>query len=193
MRNRIVSFLGVCTILLFQCNSQNNVRHIILKNGLRVYLVQRDSPVTSAIFQVQGGKMTGPPQLASLTNRMLLQGNQIRNGYQIFREIETLGGRLGADESITTSFAYVTSPSVTFGDCFQIFCECLTMPTFDNSQAAITEFKKLKNQAIHFLFPSKSYKKDDDLLRNMLYDGSPIGKKAEDAGSVFSQDEMIAF
>ena len=138
--------IGVLSFLM--CDSQQDVKQIVLKNGLRVYLVYRESPITSAVYQVQCGRSKGPSQLAALTNRMLLQGNEIRTGYQIFREIETLGGRLGADETLTTSYVYVTSPKSVFEECFEIFSECLTKPTFDNQQVAFAEYKKLNHRAV---------------------------------------------
>ncbi len=193
MIKRFIPFLILGSLFTLMCDSPRNVKHITLKNGLRVYLIYRESPITSAVYQVQCGTSKGPAQLASLTNRMLLQGNQIRTGYQVFREIETMGGRLGADETLTTSYVYVTSPKSVFNDCFEIFSECITKPTFDNQQAAVTEFKKIKNKVVHLLLPSKSSHQDDDVLRTMLYENSALGVHKISAEGIYSDHEMMDF
>ncbi len=195
MKSRHIKFLPVMltVLLILQCQPPAEYQFTTLKNGLRVYWVQKDSRVTSVVFRLNCGTILGPPQLSALTNRMLLKGNEIRSGYQIFQETESMGGILGAEESKTSNLVFLTAPSQNFIECFKIFNECLCKPTFDNDLAAVSELKKINQSAENLLFSKRMTQENDVILHDYLFQNSLLQKKNEKAERLYTREEMKSF
>lgn len=182
----------IASLILF-CQKPVAYKQLQLKNGLKIYLIQKESPVTSVIFRLKCGTIQGAPQLAALTNRMLLKGTEVRSGYQIFEEIESLGGRLGTEESKTSNLVYLAAPSENFAECFKIFNECLCKPTFDNHLAAISELKKINQSAEHILFSKQMTKNQEKAIYQYLFQNSPLQNEDVAVEDLYSQEEMFSF
>ncbi len=180
-------------LVALQCQPPVEYQFAALKNGLRVYIVEKESPVTSVIFRLNCGTVISPPQLSSLTNRMLLKGSEIRSGYQIFQETESMGGILGAEESKTSNLVFLTVPSQNFIECFKIFNECLCKPTFGNELAAISELKRINQSAENILFSKRITQESDVMLHNYLFQNSLLQKKNEKVERLYTQEEMKSF
>jgi zinc protease len=134
-------------MLVAGCSGPASRRSSDLPNGLRVVFDSSDSPIVCALFFMDFGEVDGPPGLATLTNRLLLRGTEIRNGQQLAEEIEILGGRIGAETDFTSSIVWIQSIPERFDECFALLCECLTRSTFDSAEVVRMQ-KQLGNERV---------------------------------------------
>ena len=190
---RIGAIVMAACLLFLNCGSTPICEPIRFENGLSVALLATDSPIESAVFYMGFGEVDGPPFLATITNRLLLRGTEIRNGRQIFEEIESLGGELGTSTGLTSSLVYVQSPAGNFEDCFRVLCECLTQATFDSM-----ELSRLNRTEYDFFIKQKNIllKKQvwtDHSIRTQLFPNSSMGRDLSQKLRSYSRDEIVSF
>jgi predicted Zn-dependent peptidase len=176
------------------CNQRKPVEEVVLENGLHVVFTRMQCPITSAVFLLDYGEVDGPPGLARLTNQALLKGNAIRNGEQIYEEIEGSGGYLDVETGLTSSIVGVRSPSANFEDCFQIVCECLSLSTFDSTELARidTDFRGVDQGRKNGLLLTRQAWKDEG-VRSRLFPESALGRPLFRKASRYGRNDVTRF
>jgi predicted Zn-dependent peptidase len=149
----------------------------VFKNGLRLVFsdFNRPSAIASAVILIRAGEADGPPYLATLTNRMLLAGTEIRDRQQINQDVESVTGRISTATSLTLSAITVQAPVESFQTCFGILCECATRATFDSIEAVRMAAFPDDDSANNEIFFSRKGIWIDAPLRAKLFFGSPLG------------------
>jgi len=168
----------------------------VFKNGLRLIFpdYNEHSAIASAVILVKAGEADGPPYLATLTNRMLLGGTEIRDRQQINLEVESVTGRIGAATTLTLSALTVQAPAESFLPCFAILCECATRATFDSSEAVRMAALPDEDSMNDNLFFSRKAVWADAPLRAKLFFGSPLAADFQKTESLlYPRPQMVSF
>jgi zinc protease len=185
-------FFSVIFLFLVCCGSSSQYERFSCKNRLRVVLNAKNSPVTSAVFWIGSGEAYGSPRLAEITIQMLLRGTEIRTGTQVHQEIESLGGRIGVETTMSSSILYVQAPPKTFLLCFKILCECISQPTFEESE--LRQIIIRKREGIEKRI-SKSWEKlsHDAAIRAILFQNTPVGRSPEGGELLYARQDVVDF
>jgi len=184
---KMKSLFSFLMLVWIGCHSLPHSEEMVLVNGLRVVLLKKDSPITSAVFLLDCTADVDP-RLTDITSKLLLRGTEVRSSEQIHQEVESLGGRIGAETGQTISILHVQAPEETFSECFTILCECITQPTFDEEQIQSAEFRKPELRSV--LFEDMRLLKDDS-IREMLFYGSPLGNIRNSDQKPYSREEIL--
>jgi predicted Zn-dependent peptidase len=193
---RIRVFAPILALVLAAgCTGPTPDRPTVLENGIKVVFNRTDSPIVCALFYMDSGEIDGPPGLATLANRLLLRGTEIRNGQQLAEEVETLGGRIGAETYFTSSIAWVQASRDGFEDCFRLLCECLSRATFDSTE--VVRLQERLGRDLVFNKPPMVQKESSAIgrIRGRLF-GNP--RLAENpltllAAIPYSRDDVVRF
>jgi len=167
------------------CGSGSYQEELVLKNGLRVVFLYKDSPITSAVLLVGCGSAHGEPFITQKVTQLILRGNNVRSNEQIFQEIESLGGKLGAQTLLTVSMLFVQAPEKNFQNCFEILCESISQPSFDEDQIE----KRIRRNDLTFL-KNKDTRRDQ-VIRKMLFTGSTLTRKPIDEEPKWDRKSLI--
>ncbi len=188
LRKIVFPLLILFLVLLSDCSPGKRMEKIVLPNGLRIILLHRDSPVSSAVFLIRCGEADGPEGLTRITTDLLLRGTEIRTSHQMYEEIESLGGRVGDETALMTSLVYVQAPPETFQRCFNILGECLTQPAFDNEWIE-KMYHKTRSQ---FTFIGEHYLWKDSGIRQILFCGSPLSRSLyNNRKRIYPREEIL--
>lgn len=157
----------------------SEIQKFTLSNGLRL-LVREDPrlPLISATAAFRGGLLAETPQnngITRLLSRSLLKGTKTRSAEEIARQIEEVGGSIGADagnNSLTVSVE-VLRPDLVLG--MEILADVLKNPVFPEREVALE-----KNSQI------ASIKAEEDqittvarnLIRTHLFPNHPYALRA---------------
>jgi zinc protease len=172
------------------CSDSPTRENFVLKNGLRVVLEHRDSPITSAAFVINGGEAVGDPGLMRVTVRMLLEGTEVRTKEQMYEDLDLQGGKIEAQVGIPFSYIIVQAPTGTFSDCFNTLCECLTKPAFDQNRMNESLLQMHKSHIPSIFDESVRKGQHFDPVRRMLFTNSPYGRSGWLKVSDFSRDDV---
>ncbi len=117
---------------------RSEVKKFVLRNGLRL-LVREDStlPLVSIYAAFRGGLLAETPEnngITRLLSRTMLKGTSNRTAAQLAEEIESAGGRIGADSG-NNSFSVsveVMKPDLALG--LDVVSDVLQNPAFPQSE-----------------------------------------------------------
>ncbi|MGP7794697.1 M16 family metallopeptidase [Sphingomonas sp. CLY1604] len=105
-----------------------------LANGLRVITVERhDLPIATAYLVATGGEVLDPANrsgVSSLAATLMTKGTTTRSATQIAREVESLGGSIGADAASEGGSVAVTVKSDQLAPAMTILADVATHPAF---------------------------------------------------------------
>ncbi|USU10121.1 insulinase family protein [Sphingomonadaceae bacterium OTU29MARTA1] len=105
-----------------------------LGNGLRVITVERhDLPIATAYLVATGGQALDPATrsgVSSLAASLMTKGTATRSATEIARQIESLGGSIGADAASEGGTVAVTVKSDQLAPAMAILADVATHPTF---------------------------------------------------------------
>ncbi len=105
-----------------------------LANGLRVITVERhDLPIATAYLVATGGQALDPATrsgVSSLAASLMTKGTATRSATEIARQIESLGGSIGADAASEGGTVAVTVKSDQLAPAMAILADVATHPTF---------------------------------------------------------------
>jgi len=176
-------------LILLNCSPSSQRKEYVLENGLRVIFLNRESPVTSALILIRSSDTKEGSRLTQGTSDLLLEGTEVRTKEQVYREIESLGGRLGSETLLSVSLLYVQAPQSTFHDCFKIFFECLTQPSFDEDHIEGVFTHKKKQAMLSFLI--KHHRKVDEDIRKIMFKDTEECSGTEQQDSIPSRDDIL--
>jgi zinc protease len=118
-----------------------------LKNGLRVVVSpDHDVPIVSAELVIDRGSATDPatrPGAADMATTLLTKGTRTRSATDIARQIEALGGSIGADASYDGADLSLTVKKDQVGKAMAIFADVARNPAF-----AQEELDRARQQAL---------------------------------------------
>ena len=120
---------------------RSEVKKFVLRNGLRL-LVREDStlPLVSIYAAFRGGLLAETPEnngITRLLSRTMLKGTSNRTAAQLAEEIESAGGRMGADSG-NNSFSVsveVDEPDLALG--LDVVSDVLQNPAFPQSEVTL--------------------------------------------------------
>lgn len=118
-----------------------------LANGLRVITVERhDLPIATAALVATGGQVLDPANrsgVSSLAAGLMTKGTATRSATQIAREVESLGGSIGASAASEGGSVEVTVKSDQLAPAMAILADVATRPAF-----APEELERARAQAV---------------------------------------------
>jgi len=180
-----------CFVVLISAFSHSQEK--VLKNGLRTVFFKSRSPITSAVILIKTGEADTLPYLATITNRMLLRGTEIRNSQQMYRELEVTGGRIGSSTLFSFSSVFLQAPSEHFMGCFDILCESVARASFDSSEIArANEIPAGQDKPYEMNFTRKAFLMDAP-LRRKLFSGSELGRDIIQKPVSYSIKQILDF
>ena len=188
-RFTVSALIFLLALILLNCSSSSQQEEYVLDNGLRVIFLNKESPVTSALILIRSSDTGKGSRLTQVTSDLLLEGTEVRFKEQIYGEIESLGGRLGSETTLSVSFLYVQAPKSTFHDCFQIFFECLTQPSFDEDKIEGVFTRKKKQKMVSFLV--NQHRKVDEDIREIMFKDTVECGGIDQQDSIPSRDEIL--
>ncbi len=175
-------------LIVTGCSDNPPYQSIVLRNGLKTVLFDHHSPISNAMFILNGGISTGEPGVMRVTTDMLLRGTAVRTVEQMNEEIELLGGRIDARSGLNVSYVMIEAPRKQFIKCFEIFCEVLTQPAFEEEQIDHV-MKNKKSMMWEILIDKGEY--NEEFVRPLLFRGSPVSRKWEDQKETITREEII--
>jgi zinc protease len=179
--------LLVIGVLGIQCSGSFQPDTFTLPSGLKVYLINQPSTITSAVYMVRCPEFARATNLTRVTNKMLLHGSEVRTVDQIYEQIESLGGKLTDQTGESVSWLAVQAPKDHFETCFQIFLECITRPSFDEDQ--IKKISPIPYQKKReFSLTGRHW--NHNMIVNGLYEGSFSPEETKSKVS-FSREDII--
>jgi len=192
MSRKIIKLLIFSIVLLFlnQCSKPSRQEKFVLRNGLRVVFLEKDSPITSAVFCVPSGIGDGSHGIMQVTSQMLYQGTEVRTTHQFFDELASLGGTIGSRTTLNMSYIYTQSPEMTFEKCFELLCECVSAPSFDNEiLSRIHVGRELKVDG----FFTGTHHYYDSHIRQMLFGQSTLSRQFYSKKHAFSREMILDY
>jgi predicted Zn-dependent peptidase len=194
MKMRFLARIAAAAVLLsIGCARRFEVKTVTLESGLRVVVTGIPSPVATALVWLDYGERDGAPGIARIANRMLLGGTEIRTKGQIFREIESAGGWIGAETGLTGSIVVLQAPAEEFTSCFAILCECLSRSTFDSTELAAAAGGEFEEAAGGFVKILRKKARKDSYIRSLLFPDSPAGAPVKREKRPVTADSVAAF
>jgi zinc protease len=145
-----------------------------LKNGLKVYVVQRPQlPLASIHLVIPCGAEADPPGkagLAHLTAEMLTLGTQKKSASQLAADVDGLGATLSASSGWNSTSLHLFGLSEDFERLMELLLEIYTQPAFSPE-----EFEQLKQRRIAALVQQKDESEiiADERFQEVLFRGSP--------------------
>jgi len=146
----------------------------LLKNGLKVYAVQRpELPLLSIHLMLPYGAEADPPGkagLAHLSAEMLTLGTQKNSASQLAAEIDRLGAILSAHSGWNHTSWHIFGLSEDFERLMNLLLEMYTQPAFSPE-----EFEQLKQRRIVTLVQKKDESGilADERFQEVLFQGTP--------------------
>jgi len=146
----------------------------LLKNGLKIYAVQRPQlPLVSIHLVLPYGAEADPPRkagLAHLCAEMLTLGTQQHSASQLAREIDGLGAILSAHSGWNSTSWHIFGQSEDFERLMSLLLEIYTQPAFSPE-----EFEQLKQRRIATLVQQKDESGilADERFQEILFQGTP--------------------
>jgi predicted Zn-dependent peptidase len=187
-------FILTFCVITIQCGGDSHrFDSATLENGLQVVISSRKAPVSAAVLCLRSSSFLANPDLTRKTADLLLRGTEVRNQNQILDQLESLGGRIGAYVSLEKVFLYVQAPQENFLECFKIFYECLTQPSFDES---IINKGPLLIQRTNLFSVGTQYsyqKKYIELMLEMMYDIPGRWDSRGEKKKAISREELLGF
>lgn len=128
-------------------SEKSEVKSFTLKNGLRL-LVREDSrlPLVSIYAAFRGGLLGETPETNGITrllSKTIVKGTKTRSAAQIAEQIESLGGRLGADNGNNSFSASVEVMKPDFAAGLDILADILQNPTFPAAEVDLEKNAQL--------------------------------------------------
>ncbi|WP_308815254.1 pitrilysin family protein [Sphingomonas sp. GV3] len=118
-----------------------------LSNGLRVITVEKhDLPITTAYLVATGGEALDPanrPGVSQLAATLMTKGTATRSATEIARQMESLGGSIGADAAEEGGSVAVTVKSDQLAPAMTILADVAQHPAF-----APQELERARSQAV---------------------------------------------
>jgi zinc protease len=151
-----------------------SVSSAVLKNGLKVYAVQRpELPLTSIHLVIPCGAeadLPGKGGLAHLTAEMLTLGTHERSASQLAAEVDGLGATLSASSGWNSTSLNLFGLSEDFEHLMDLLLEICTQPAFSPE-----EFEQLKQRRLAALVQQKDESQiiADERFQEVLFRGSP--------------------
>jgi zinc protease len=151
-----------------------------LANGMRLVVIERHAlPIVTAYMVADGGSSTDPAGragLAGLTADLLTKGTTTRSATDVVREVETLGGAIGADAVRDGMFLSLTVKSDQLAPAMNVFADVAMHPTFKPE-----ELERERAQALDGL--KVAYSEPNQLAAMVasraVYGDGPYGKPAD--------------
>jgi zinc protease len=146
----------------------------VLKNGLKVYVVQRrELPLVSIHLIIPCGAEADPPGragLAHLTAEMLTLGTLKRSASQLAAEVDGLGASLSASSRWNSTSLHLFGLSEDFQRLIDLLLEIYTEPAFFPE-----EFEQLKQRRLAALVQQKDESQiiADERFLELLFQGTP--------------------
>ncbi len=138
MRGRLAALLGVIALLAAAADAAPLAQREVLPSGLVLLVSERRVlPIVAVNVYVRAGSVLDPPGaggLANLTAALLTSGTARRNGLEIDRAIESVGGSLGSGggrDGAAVSLG-VLSKDLALG--LDLLAEVLTQPAFPEDE-----------------------------------------------------------
>jgi len=150
------------------------VSSAVLKNGLKVYVVQRrELPLASIHLVLPCGAEADPPGragLAHLTAEMLTLGTRKRSASQLAAEVDGMGASLSASSGWNSTSLNLFGLSEDFQRLIDLLLEVYTEPAF-----LPEEFEQLKQRRIAALVQQKDESQiiADERFQELLFQGTP--------------------
>jgi predicted Zn-dependent peptidase len=130
--------------------SATPVAQHVLSNGLRVWIVERESaPLVEARFVVDAGTAREPAAragLASLTSALLMEGTAQRSASELAEQLDYLGAELRAGASSDGAVLTMSVLARNAEDAFAIFNDVVQSPAF--SDAAFERVRQQRRTAL---------------------------------------------
>ena len=147
----------------------------VLKNGLKVYVVQRrELPLVSIHLVIPCGAEADPSGragLAHLTAEMLTLGTQKRSASQLAAEVDGLGASLSASSGWNSTSLHLFGMSEDCQRLIDLLLEIYTESTFSPE-----EFEQLKQRRLAALVQQKDESQiiADERFQELLFQGTPF-------------------
>jgi len=176
---------------------KSEVQKFVLPNGLRL-LVREDPrlPLVSVIANFRGGLLAETPENNGITRllaRTMIKGTKTRSAAQIAQQIESAGGRIGADSGNNSFSASVEVMKPDLGLGLDILSDVLKNPTFPEGEIALekqAQLAAIKEE------DEKPVRVAGNLMRRKLFGAHPYALR--NSGSVegttkITQKDLQAF
>ncbi|MBU0952617.1 MAG: insulinase family protein [Elusimicrobia bacterium] len=177
--------------------SADEITKLQLDNGMTlIYKKIEPLPIVSVQLFLKLGSVSDPADKLGLTNLMqmlITKGTASKNDEQISKEIEALGGSIGASE---TEDYCETSLNITkkyFNKAFEIFADIIQNPSFPEN-----ELQKEKTNVIAGIKSRQDHIFDVtlDLLRETVYQKHPYANTTfgtEETIKKITRDDIVAW
>jgi zinc protease len=157
------------------------VQHGVLKNGLKVMLVQyHQLPIVQFNLVLPTGTIADPAEkagTANLTVRMLDEGTEQRTALQIADALDFIGAHLSASTSYDGSFVTLEALKEHVASALDIFSDVLLHPAFPQK-----EFDRVKKEVLTSLIQQKDqpFMIANKVFASRLYgDAHPYGRPSD--------------
>ncbi|MGD0624899.1 MAG: pitrilysin family protein [Thermodesulfobacteriota bacterium] len=150
------------------------VSSAVLRNGLKVYAIQRpELPLISIHLVIPCGAEADPPGKAGLSNlsaEMLILGTKKRSASQLAAEVDGWGATLSAHSGWNSTSLHIFGLNEDFGHLMNLLLELYTQPAFSPE-----EFEQLKQRRIAALVQQKDESEiiADERFQEVLFQGTP--------------------
>ncbi len=168
-----------------------------LANGLKVVVAENhEQPVVSMRLLIKAGSSLDPADkagLANMTAGLLRKGTAARDANTISKEIDFIGGSLGAGSDLDASYAFCEVLTKHFDKGLGLLSDIVLNPAF-----ATTEIDRLRKQTIAALMQAKDDPNAvvDEQYKKYLFGDHPYGKSESgtiESVSGFSRDDILGF
>ncbi len=151
-----------------------------LANGMRLVVIERHAlPIVTAYMVADGGSSTDPAGragLAGLTADLLTKGTATRSATDVVREVETLGGAIGADAVRDGMFLTLTVKSDQLAPAMNVFADAAMHPAFRADELERARAQALDGLKVAYSEPSSLAAM---VASRAVYGDGPYGKPSD--------------
>lgn len=169
-----------------------------LPNGLKVLLLERHSvPAVNFALVVDAGYAADPADkrgLASLALAVLTKGTPTRDAFRIVDELDAVGARLRAGNTLDVSLVFLEALSARLGPSLDIYADVIFHPAFASEMLEISRRQRLADIA-----QDKAERAPMGFVRRLLYGDAhayavPLsGFGSERTVSAITRDDLAAW
>ena len=150
-----------------------------LANGMRLVVIERHAlPIVTAYMVADGGSSTDPADragLAEFSADLLTKGTATRSATDIVREVETLGGAIGADAVRDGTFLSLTVKSDQLAPAMGVFADVAMHPSFKADEIERARAQALDSLKVAYSEPSSLASM---VASRVIFGEGPYGKPA---------------
>ena len=173
-----------------------SIREAPLPDGLRLIMIEdHRTPMVTFAMGIRVGRIDDPPgesALAEALADLIVEGAGSRTGEELAREVETLGGQIGASagEDRTEVSASVISQNAE--PMLQIIADVVMRPTFPESEVAL--YKNTRIQKLQVQRQDPSYLVSEHFNR-VIYGSHPyaISSPTTESVAALSRSKIASF